>query len=158
MIIFPTRAKSKLPPELCFPLGAQSISSQFQDVPQIEMLSITFDYYNRSFNDLTPDGFRRLIQVGYGYRRSNQYTPVSDPLHFYDQPNWEISVLPVYREEKPRVLEPLETQAFPRVHRWLIFNDSLTGQETSVAFKVLWHPEREILAFEEANRFEIRRV
>ncbi len=118
-----TTSKFKLPDTLSYPIGAEEISRQLQDVPQFNQLTITF-FENTG---LFKSDFMKVIKEKKNLTilRADYRPAFSGPsMPRYDQNKlhgvyWAIYIFPVPRDMRKIVSTELKEHGMKKVFQWL---------------------------------------
>lgn len=118
-----TTSKFKLPNTLSYPIGAEEISRQLQDVPQFDQLSIAFFENTGLFKsdfmkDIKEKKNITILTATYRPAFSGPSMPRYDQnkLHGVD---WSIYVFPVPRNMRKTVSIELKEHGMKKVFQWL---------------------------------------
>jgi hypothetical protein len=128
--------KPRLSPKFAWPIGVESISSYFADVPKIEQFQVWFSdrplEYRWTMEKIAAETLSYQIFTVW-------YTPSGR------EPNWYFMVYPVERIRKARVKELLELDGLPWVHTWLSSEHTETDLISPHHFRCVFHPRRDCL-------------
>ncbi len=124
--MIPTRYKSKLPKQLCFPVGAQILSDALSGVPQLSSLSVAFHFTWPT----TVNHIKYLVEerkpmeiLSASYRNIRPGRSGSHDLEkmgWYDE-TWELSVYPTFRDKKAVTRELIVKEGLSEIIDW--FNE-----------------------------------
>ncbi len=140
--MFPTRARTKIPQSLSYPLKAKAVSEALSDVPQMDELEISFS------NRYTPTKLRALpqfalVEVWYHFWEANRFMP-HRPHEGHGR--WTITVYAIPVEIRARVTQLLHDEALPKLRTWLHTNADVSNQR-SCRIEVFYHEADDELTY-----------
>jgi hypothetical protein len=152
--VLPTAYRAKIPSALSYPIGAKAISDALFDVPQRELLTITFRLQTRwKRRDGTAVPYEVLKASYSGAMR--QFSPSQRMAERgYNEPKWTIEVNPVPRTLKHGVQVRLIGEALPKMRNWLISNSHSLEREGYHALKFWYDETKNELTPEETSSSE----
>ena len=113
--IIPTNYRAKISHELSFPIGAERISIALAEVPQLELLNITF---LSNYSHAVPAWELPFLTVRYAnIPKMREFVKPDGSLYFHA---WSIDVRPVQRELRHRIQTYIVNSALPAVACWLV--------------------------------------
>ena len=146
--MFPTQGKDKIPRTVAYPANAKLVSEALADVPQAEILSVSFAF-------LSTSAFRKdsqscsVLYVSYYNWKPDQFTPRYVEENGSCQPRWSISIEPVPVSIKRHVQELLQSEGLPKVHNWLSAKSNVTGTRQVHRLRVSYNQDFDRLEYKE---------
>jgi hypothetical protein len=130
--LFPTTHKKRIGAYLSWSVGTERLSQAFLAIPQAGQVEVCFHEHWPSYHQGKWPSKFSVLEVQYCRYRNVHQTGK------WAEPNWEITVRPVPREQKHQIREALETHGFATVSRWLEQNARISGREGRVTLVVTW--------------------
>ena len=147
--MFPTVAKTKISSSLAYPANAKLISEALADVPQSQVLTVSFFYWQSTARMHQCAEPYPVMKVMYSYDKASQFTPHHIEAVGLNEPKWEIWVQPVPSIIKHHVKGLLQREALPKMETWLRARRDLTGMQGSHSFTVWYDEAKDELSYGE---------
>ncbi len=151
IVLIPTNFKSKLPHTLSYPIGAETISVAFKDIPQFADFNLEFWFWSQVRPDI--ERIYSVLEISYSRRAKSIHSRKDDLEAGRFDPKWTIKVRPVSRVRRHLIKTKLEEEALPLARKWLIENgdrDEIGGVKLTFSFD----EETELLTAEKWSSLE----
>lgn len=142
--MFPVRSKSRIAHTESYPLKASEISNMLADVPQAEVLQITFWRYSTQYDRINQ--IIRLVGVSYFREKPGICTP-NYAIEEWTNPKWEIRVSSIPRSLRHRINPLLIAEGLPKMKEWLVTKRELHGRFGKENFTIWYDTDNDRLLY-----------
>jgi hypothetical protein len=147
--LIPTRNKFKLPKTMSYPIGAESVSVALADVPQRDLLNITFFFYSTFIKEHEQDSPFKIFEVE--FTKFDKYLSASN--YFIErgeyEEKWRLTVYPVPRQMKSITKKLLLEKGLPRIAKWLATERTPLWKTGRKSLTILLDQAEESISFQE---------
>ncbi len=147
--LIPTDHRFKLPKTMSYPIGAEFVSELLANVPQRDLLNLTFVFHS---------GFRKAHEQDYPFKifeaeftKSDMHLTASN--YFIEkgqyEEKWELTVYPVPRQMKSVAQRLLVENGLPRIAKWLATERTPLWKTGRKSIAILFDQAEESISFQE---------
>jgi hypothetical protein len=149
-----TSYKEKLPRHLSYPVGLQILATALGEVPQAEVLTVSFHAKSGSVSrsEKLRKGGEYYPVLAARFRHVRLGISECRGMESYYDPTWELHVYAVTREKRATAQALLIEQGIPAIAAWLRKPRSETWLEGRKEITVAFSNHREALSITESSR------
>lgn len=149
LVLLPTTSKDKIGQHLSYPIGAQSLSCAFVDLPQAAKSSISFSGTSPLHSLAGALRYRDERGTILTCRCEGNYDTTYCPSNVGKLRDiaWKVTIYPVLREWKPLVHESLEVEGLAKLREFLLRTHVMQKRPETGSFSITYNPREERLEF-----------